>query len=204
MDILIVDDHALVRDGLSQVLNALDAAVNVYQAASVEAALAQVEDGPAFDLVLVDLALPDGDGLDLVAVLADRSPRVPVVVLSGSADAAASEQALAAGAMGFIPKSSPTAILVQALKLILAGGVYAPPASRLIDAARADGNAGLTSRQQAILEQLAAGRANKQIAHDLGISEATVKAHVSAIFRAFGVSNRTQAVRAAQARGLVA
>ena len=126
------------------------------------------------------------------------------MVLSGSADPAASELALAAGAMGFIPKSSPTAILVQTLKLVLAGGVYAPSASRLTDPSRAAGNAALTSRQQAILEQLAAGCANKQIAQALGISEATVKARVSAIFRAFGVSNRTQAVRAAQNRGLVA
>lgn len=207
MDILVVDDHALVRDGLSQVLVALADAVVVRQAATVGEALLLVDKGPRFQLVLVDLTLPDGDGLDVVAAFAGAEPRVPVVVLSGSEEPAASERALAAGAMGFIPKSSPTAILVQALKLVLAGGVYAPPPSSSSEAysvrATSDRDGALTPRQQVILTELASGRANKSIAHDLGISEATVKAHVSAIFRVLGVSNRTQAVRAGQSLGLI-
>ncbi|MEX2480135.1 MAG: response regulator transcription factor [Gammaproteobacteria bacterium] len=207
MDILVVDDHALVRDGLSQVLAALADAVVVHQAATVGEALALVKEGSRFQLILVDLALPDGDGLEVVAAFAGGEPRVPVVVLSGSDEAASSARALAAGAQGFIPKSSPTAILVQALRLVLAGGVYAPPPSSPHPPARThgygDGQGALTPRQQGILAQLASGQANKSIAQDLGISEATVKAHVSAIFRVLGVSNRTQAVRAAQSLGLI-
>lgn len=204
MDILIVDDHALVRDGLALVLESLDERVVVHQADSIAATRAFVAAGGTLDLALIDVTLPDGDGLDLVAALLRRWPEAAIVALSGVEDPLAAQRALAAGARAFVPKSSPTPILLQVLRLVLAGGTYTPPASLTASPlARESGQTSLTSRQLVILEQLAAGHANKQIAHRLGITEATVKGHVSAIFRALGVSNRTQAVRTAQRLGFV-
>jgi DNA-binding NarL/FixJ family response regulator len=202
MQIIVVDDHALVREGLAQVLSALDGTVEVHQAATVQEAIERVDALDTLDLALIDFALPDGDGLELIARFKQTHPTVVIAILSGIQDAALAQQTLAAGAVGFIPKSAPTAVLINALKLVLAGGLYVPP--ELGASARVAGvTEGLTERQLAILVRLALGKSNKTIAHDLGITEATVKAHVSAIFRALGVSNRTQAVRAAQARGLV-
>lgn len=205
MKVLIVDDHALVREGLAQVLGILAADVEVHQAASVRSALACARALRVLDLALIDLALPDGDGLELVRACKGQFPGLMAVVLSGSEEAGIAQQALAAGAVGFIPKSAPTAVLLPALELVLAGGLYMPPdLTPAVAAARSTASGGrLTQRQQAILIGLSVGATNKHIAMELGISEATVKAHVSAIFRVFGVSNRTQAVRAAQDLGLV-
>lgn len=204
MKVLIVDDHALVRDGLGHLLQALDDdTVAVIEAATVSDALACAAATPDLDLALVDLNLPDRHGHELVAALVAQCPLLPTVVLSASEDPGDIEQVLAAGALGFVPKSSPTPILVQALRLVLAGGIYVPPAlMRAAARAEAPSPHALTERQTAILRCLVDGHSNKAIARELGITEATVKAHVSAIFKALGVSNRTQAARAARELGI--
>ncbi len=204
MKVLIVDDHALVRDGLGHLLQALDDdTVAVIEAATASDALACAAATPDLDLALVDLNLPDRHGHELVAALVAQCPLLPTVVLSASEDPGDIEQVLAAGALGFVPKSSPTPILVQALRLVLAGGIYVPPAlMRAAARAEAPSPHALTERQTAILRCLVDGHSNKAIARELGITEATVKAHVSAIFKALGVSNRTQAARAARELGI--
>ncbi|MEQ8663643.1 MAG: response regulator transcription factor [Gammaproteobacteria bacterium] len=206
MKILIVDDHALVRDGLAHLLRSLadgDAA-EVLEAATASDALAWAAATPDLDLALIDLNLPDRPGGELLDELVARFPLLPTVVLSASEDAAHVERVLAAGAMGFVPKSAPTTVLIQALRLVLAGGIYVPPmlarptpAPPPVCAGRA-----LTARQLAILTRIVEGASNKTIGRELGISEATVKAHVSAVFRTLGVSNRTQAARAARDLGI--
>ncbi len=204
MKVLIVDDHALVRDGLGHLLQVLDDdAVEVLEAATASDALACAATTPDLDLALVDLNLPDRHGHELVAALVAQCPLLPTVVLSASEDPRDIEQVLAAGALGFVPKSSPTPVLVQALRLVLAGGIYVPPAlMRAAARAAAPNPHALTERQAAILRRLVDGHSNKVIARELGITEATVKAHVSAIFKALGVSNRTQAARAARELGI--
>jgi len=204
MKVLIVDDHALVRDGLGHLLQALDEdPVEVVEAATASDALACAAATPDLDLALVDLNLPDSRGHELVGALVAQCPLLPTVVLSASEDPNDIEHVLAAGALGFVPKSSPTPVLVQALRLVLAGGVYVPPAlMRAAARAAAPSLRVLTERQAAILTRLVDGHSNKAIGRELGITEATVKAHVSAIFKALGVSNRTQAARAARELGI--
>jgi DNA-binding NarL/FixJ family response regulator len=161
----------------------------------------------ALDLLLLDLCLPGVQGLELFEEIRRDYPMLPVVVLSGLDDAGTVQSVLAGGAVGFIPKSSSHAVMVNALRLILAGGRYLPPeliAPDLDRGAMASAGAtralfsvsdlGLTERQREVLVYLAQGKSNKQICRELGLAEPTVKIHVSAVLKALGVTTRTQAV----------
>jgi DNA-binding NarL/FixJ family response regulator len=163
-------------------------------ATSQEEVLAAVAGEPAFDLVLLDLNLPGATGLSCLHALRRRVPTTPIVIVSAVGDPKVMQDAIMGGASAFIPKSAPSLVLINALKVILAGGTYMP--TGIVAALRnAEGAAHneLTLRQRRVLELLSTGLSNKRIARELQISEITVKAHVSAIFRKLGVSNRMQA-----------
>jgi DNA-binding NarL/FixJ family response regulator len=187
----------------------MDPKACVVETASCEEAIALAERGGAgFGLILLDLALPGMNGLDGISRFRARFSTTPVVVISGSFDAARVKQALDRGAQGFIPKSTPPDVLMSALRLIFSGGIYVP--SSVMDegaaappAARASAVADLTAAQSRVLQLLAVGHSNKAIASTLDISDNTVRAHVSAILRALNVNNRTEAVHVAIERGLV-
>jgi len=203
MNILIVDDHPLIREGLGNVLAELDRGVRIHEADDAAPALAAAESCDDLALILLDLALPGAEGMSLLAEMRAKRPDVPVVVLSANDDRTVVQDAIELGAMAFISKRSPTKVLVNALRLVLAGGVYVPPQALGTSAAQArqaDGAGsaaealGLTPRQLEVLALLIQGKPNKIICRDLDMSEGTAKTHITAILRALNVSNRTQAV----------
>ena len=209
MDVLVVDDHTLFREGLKFLLRELDPSLGIDEAGDCAAALERVS-ARRHDLVLLDLNLPGLRGMDALAALRAAVPEVPTVVLSGEDDPQLVRSAIKAGAMGFIPKSSTREVLIQALRLVFAGGVYLPPAALDTHAAAAPAAAyapgpaplGLTPRQMEVLRCVIQGKPNKSIARELDISEGTVKAHLSAVMQSLGARNRTEAVYAAAKLGL--
>ena len=218
MKILLVDDHPLFREGIALLLRRLDDALAVVGAGTCEDAL-RIVDG--VDLVLMDLGLPGVSGLDGIAVLRDRYPDIPVVALSSSDDKDTVLQALDSGAMGFIPKSSSSDVMIGAIKLVLSKGIYLPPSVFLGEghltrsqscAVKAESpgalrsvtpaELGLTQRQSDVLYLILQGKSAKTISRELGLSTSTVKSHTSAVLRALNVTTRTQAVVAAGRLGL--
>lgn len=216
MKILVVDDHELIREALREVLKDLDPAIEVLEAENCEDALALLDSHPDLALVLLDIQLPRRSGLDALSEFRSRNPAVPVVVLSGSENSGDVMRAIDGGAMGFIPKSQPSRVMIGALRLVLAGGAYLPaeilsqitpqPGGSRSGAAPASARTpeelGLTERQTEVLGLLIQGKPNKIICRELGLAEGTVKIHISAILRALGVANRTQAVIAVSRMGL--
>jgi two-component system nitrate/nitrite response regulator NarL len=215
LKVLVIDDHPLVQEGVAAALESLGHEVNVIAAADSEQGLSAASANPDIDLVLLDLALPGMSGLGVISALHQRSPSLPVVVLSALEDLENIRNAIAAGAMGFVPKSAQTRVLIEVLQQVLEGNVSVPSALRsgattVPGAAPAPGAAGnepdvalLTIRQLEVLSRLCQGKTNKQIATELGLSEKTVKAHVTAIFKVLGVVNRTQAVLVARRIGMI-
>jgi DNA-binding NarL/FixJ family response regulator len=210
--ILVVEDHAVVREGLMLALHALaqpDTACAILGAESADAATRMFDSGEEFDLILLDLMLPGTGGLAFLGVLRRRFPEVPVAVLSAHDDADTVLRAMRQGAAGFVSKSSPTGVLLEALRTILAGENWLPPQYReLVGKKRKRAKTvaqryGLTNAQTAVLELLVEGKANQEIAAQLGSSVGTVKIHVSAIFKAMGVTNRSQALVVAQGKSLL-
>ena len=201
MKILVCDDHALFREGLTLILGQLDPAAELESVGDAETALARVAQGDKPDLVLLDLQLPGMDGFAALAALRRDHPDVPVVVLSASESPARARSALQRGASGFIPKSSRGAVLLSALRLVLAGGIYVP--QLVMDGAAAAAKAAaLTDRQLEVLRLLARGLTNREIAEVLKISETTVKSHVKALYEALDVTNRTEAAMRMRELGL--
>lgn len=212
MDILLVDDHALFREGLGLLLRDLSEDVCVHHAGTVEAAL-EVAAGCALTLVLLDLALPGRSGFEALEELRHWREDLPVVVMSSANDRATVMAAIEAGAMGFVPKTSSSAVMIGALRVVLAGGVYLPPEAFIGDGAQASthdneprtmapAQLGLTPRQTDVLRLILEGQSIKRIARALDASENTIKTHVSAVLRAMNVTTRTQAVVAAHKMGL--
>jgi DNA-binding NarL/FixJ family response regulator len=211
--ILLIDDHALFREGLKFLLRSLDAALEVHEAGNCAQALEHAAAGN-YELVLLDLKMPGVAGLDALAALREALPDSPLVVLSGEDNPGVVRAAIERGAMGFIPKSSTPEVLLHALRLVLASGVYLPP--MVLDAAGPAPSAsaasqatadqttlpGLTPRQMDILRFVIQGKPNKIIARELDISEGTVKSHLSSVLHALGTRNRTEAVYAAAKMGL--
>ncbi|MDH5536884.1 MAG: response regulator transcription factor [Betaproteobacteria bacterium] len=207
MKLLIVDDYALARDGLRQAAEALSPDILVLEAQNAAEAFALLEADPDIHLVLLDLMLPGVNGFSALEQMRRQFAGVPVVVISSADQSRDVVRVLNAGAMGFIPKSSKREIIVRALRLVLSGGVYIPievlgrrPNSDEGTQARRLRNpeeTGLTERQRQTLRLVGQGKPNKVIARELGIAEATVKAHITEIFRALKVTNRAQAAIAA-------
>lgn len=212
LKLLVIEDHALVREGLTQTLHQLDADVTVQEAADCESGCAILADADDFDLVLLDLALPGIDGLTCLGLLRQRYPALPVVIVSAYDDASTVTRALKAGAAGFVPKAYTGERLLEALRKVLDGAIFIPeqtlpsqhgprvtaPPSKGVTAAEI----GLTDRQSDVLALMAKGRSNREIAELLGVSEGTVKIHITAIFKTLGVSSRTQALVVVARRGL--
>jgi DNA-binding NarL/FixJ family response regulator len=218
MKILIVDDHPLIREAVRHVLAQLDRDVQVFDADSCTSAAEQIAAHEDLDLVLLDLSLPGSSGLSALESLRDQFPTVPVVVLSARDDAGVVVGALDAGAMGFIPKTSSNELMISALRLVFSGGVYVPPQaispvphddpaapdprSDALPPGMNPSEIGLTERQTEVLALMLQGKPNKLICRELNLAEGTVKIHVTAILKALGASNRTQAVIAASRMGL--
>ncbi|MEP4485997.1 response regulator transcription factor [Marinobacter alexandrii] len=199
MKILIVDDHALFRDGLSLLLRTLAEDVVVIEAIDSISAFEVLSDHPDLDFVLLDLNIPGKDGFSILETMNKEYPTVPVAVLSASARQEDVDRVMATSAVGYIHKNTPSKLLLGAVQLMLAGGLYTPPtASHAEVTESAKSEAELTDRQLEVLALLVGGASNKQIAGELGISEATIKMHVTAIFKALNVNNRTQAALAGQ------
>lgn len=223
MQILVVDDHRLFVSGLQFLLSDLNENVRLIEANSVEAVSACGE--TSFDLVLLDLKLPGHSGLSALEQVRERLDSPTIVILSSEEDPTMIRLCIEQGAAGFIPKSSSPDVLIHALKLILAGGIYlpkqvlgAPPCPRLEatsgnqpnrdsrprPSAEDRARALMSPRQHAALMLAVKGKSNKVIARELGIAEGTVKLHLSAAFRLLGVSNRTEAVFAVARRDPIA
>jgi len=198
--VLIADDHPLVRDGLRTVISVAFDQCELFEASSIAEATAIIERESDFDLVLLDLNMPDAEEFSGLATLRDRFPSIPVVIVSGASESGLVGAAIANGAAGFIPKSLKRSAIVAAIQQILAGDVYTPEEFRPLGAedAKADDIRRrietLTPQQRVVLGLVVAGKLNKQIAFDLGVSMTTVKAHVSAILAKLNVYSRTQAV----------
>jgi len=213
LKLLIIDDHPLFREGVGTALKALDHDIHVVLAADAEQGFAAAAAHPDLDLALLDLALPGIHGFVAIRELRLRFPFLPIVVVSALENAPNARRALSAGAAGFIPKSSPTQTVIEALREVLSGGTYLPPVLRATGApdqpmretasAPAADVGLLTARQIEVLTHICRGKGNKEIASDFGLSEKTVKTHVTAIFRALGVVNRTQAALTARRVGLL-
>jgi DNA-binding NarL/FixJ family response regulator len=199
LKVLVVDDHTLIREALRNVLVELEPECEVLEAPDGATALHLAGKHPGLDLVLLDLNLPDMDGFAVLADLRQRYPATGVVVLSGVKDQKSVTGAIELGAVGYIPKSTPHEVMVSALRLVCAGGVYLPPEA-LAGAHRASRSVGgpqLTGREGEVLALMLQGKSNKRICRELGVTEATVKNHVTAILKALNVTNRTEAVIAA-------
>jgi two-component system, NarL family, nitrate/nitrite response regulator NarL len=206
MNVLLIDDHPLFRQGLRAMLERMDAKARVVEADSCEAALALGERQRAsLDLILLDLALPGMNGIDALERFRESFSTTPVVIISASYDAHHVKQAIDRGAQGFIPKSTPPDVLMSALRLIFSGGVYVPVSAMQKGAlgGRDAQASDLTAAQSRVLSLMARGHPNKAIANVLDISDNTVRAHVSAILRSLNVTNRTEAVAIALQMGLI-
>jgi DNA-binding NarL/FixJ family response regulator len=208
LKILIVDDHALVREGLRQVLKGLGDDVEVLDAPSCQSAFELVRQHANLDLVLLDYHLPDMNGQEALEVFSDQHPELPIIMLSGFMNPLLMRQVLNKGAAAFLPKSGNSEELLSAIRLILAGEAYLPPKSSQTPSSGMLGAPGtdlaspnFTPRQEEVLQLLLDGYSNKEMGKMLNLSDETVKNHVSALLRGFDVSNRTQAVLAASRFG---
>lgn len=212
LKLLVIEDHALVREGLVQTLRQLDAEVAVMEAADCESGCAVLGTADDFDLLLLDLALPGIDGLTCLGLMRQRFPALPVVIVSAYDDANTVSTALKAGAAGFVPKAYSGDRLLDALRQVLDGTIYVPeqtlPAANGVALAipaagsRSPADLGLTGRQRDVLALMVKGRSNREIADLLGLSEGTVKIHITATFKVLGVSSRTQALVAVARLGI--
>lgn len=198
--ILVADDHPLFREALRGAVSRALPGARLHEADSVDALYALVEREPDADLLLLDLNMPGAHGFSALVHLRAHYPQLPVMVVSAREEPPVMRRALDHGAVGFLPKSADATTLGEAIDTVLAGDRWAPAAALKAPAAGADEHDAaarvreLTPQQFRVLQMLGDGLLNKQIAYELGVSEATIKAHMTAILRKLGASNRTQAV----------
>jgi DNA-binding NarL/FixJ family response regulator len=202
MKILIVDDHQLFREGLVYILKNLEEGITILQAANYDGALNMMDEHADLDMVLLDLKMPGLDGYSLLETACISYPELPIAVLSAARDRKEMQRAIDLSAVGFIPKDTSGKLLMNAVRMMLDGGMYLPPEMAGQGEQTAAGRLDLTPRQFDVLNMIAAGAPNKLIAADLGISESTIKMHITAVFKALGVSSRTQAALAVQEMAL--
>ena len=202
--VIVADDHPLFRTAIKEALEADQGETNFLEANSFESLQALVDKNREVDLVLLDLHMPGVSGFAGLVYLCKRYPSVPVVIISANEDPVVIKRALEHGAAGFIPKSSSIDTITDAIAAVLMGEIWSPdttasnlPGNNVSEVELANRMAQLTPQQFKVLMMMSQGLLNKQIAYELNVSEATIKAHVSAIMSKLGVSNRTQAVLAA-------
>lgn len=212
--LLVIEDHALVREGLVQTLRQLADEVEISAVADYDGAIALLENGDRFDLILLDLGLPGIDGLSCLKAFRKRYPAMPVVILSAFDDAQTVSKAMKTGAASFVPKTYSSERLLVILREVLAGEVFTPdpapagsvaisPSVRGAGHAGADpSDFGLSERLAEVLGLMASGKSNRDIAKLLGLTEGTVKVHMTRIFKALRVTSRTQAMVVVNRRGI--
>ncbi len=210
MKFLIADDHGLFRKGCTLLLEELAPEAEITEAADFEQTQKILKNDDSFDLILLDLKMPGLDEIEGIKRVRQLAPATPLVILSALDDPYYAQRAMDCGAAGFIPKSSNHTVIHSALKMIMAGGNYVPPAlmskssskttrptassSRPVDNLDSAAKTILTPRQLDVMRHLSQGKSNKNIATALGLSEGTVKVHVAAILKTLKADNRTQAV----------
>ena len=203
--LLLIDDHPLVRDGLRARFDAAPNLQVVGEAGNAAEALARAKTSSP-DLALMDISMRGTNGIELTALFREQFPHIAVLILSMHDNAEYVRQAVRAGARGYVLKDAPAHEIVTAIERVARGDAYysAAIAARVVQASTSHAPIdSLTPREREILSRIARRLANKQIATELGLSEKTVKAHVTAIFKVLGVANRTQAALAARSVGVV-
>lgn len=212
MKILIVDDHPIYRKGLVALLHQMEPHAALLQANDGAHALALIAENGDLDVVILDLVIPGMDGLQAIAEFGKIRPELPVIMLSSSENPADVRAALANGALGYVPKSAAEHTLLTAIRVVLDGDIYVPPFVLLqtesshqaaLKIESGSNRPVLTDRQIEVLRRISAGQLNKIIAAELGLSEKTVKSHITAIFRALNVVNRSQAAAVAREAGFI-
>jgi DNA-binding NarL/FixJ family response regulator len=201
MKLLLVDDHSILREGVAEILRQSEARTEVLQAQTIAQGLTLAAQHDDLTAILLDISFPGASGLSGIGEFAAITS-APVIILSSSEDASVVRQALHLGARGYVAKSATSQTLMAALHKVLAGQVHIPPFAQVGEIGSA--RSGLTQRQLEVLQAICGGLSNKDIGLKLELSEKTVKVHVTAIFRALNVVNRTQAVNAARAAKLIA
>src|SRR6476620_10106942 len=215
MKILVVDDHVLIRQAMHVILRKLRRDAIVLEASSSEKAMRVIAEHPDVSLILLDLSLPDRDGFSVLEELREQFPAIAVVVVSAVHDPGNVRKALELGALGYIPKSAQGDVILGALRLVLSGGLYIPPEILIRSGASpmaienyqyggmsdSSDYMGLTDRQLEVLGLMMQGKSNKTICRILELAEPTVKNHVTAILKTLNVTNRTEAVVAANNLG---
>ena len=205
LKLLIVDDHGLVREGLKAILGQSDLQAECLEAWDEISIWHCLKKHPDVKLVLLDIQLPGLSGMDLLRRIAIEHPAIPIIMLSADHDSNTVSQALQWGASGFMPKNSLNQVLISAIRLVLAGGVYIPPEALLKSvpkplpaptnkATLQLASLGLTNRQLDVLRLLVKGLSNKRISRQIDLAEATVKIHIRGILRTLSVTNRTEAL----------
>ena len=201
LEIIVADDHPLFREALRHALGRAVPDATVVEADTVAALLDEAEQHPEADLLLLDLNMPGANGFSALVQMRAHHPSLPVVIISANEDPGVIRRSIGHGAAGFVPKSSTVEEMVEALQAVLDGDVWIPASvdaeSTTLEGPEADVAsrlASLTPQQFRVLTMLSAGLLNKQIAYELGVSEATIKAHMTAIMQKLGATNRTQAV----------
>ena len=215
MRVLVADDHQLVIDALEKYLIGIDPDVEVIPALKFEETIDNVRESPDFDLIILDLYLPDMTGLEGLTLLHSQCPEIPIVMISGVANRREIMDALERGAAGFIPKDLSSAMIVKALEIVLSGERYIPSilvgGPSLIEkepgySGKVTRDAGspfgkLTRREREVLALLLNGYSNKEIARNIGVKEITAAFHLRGVFKKLGVSNRTKAAAKALREG---
>ncbi|CAN7431487.1 response regulator transcription factor [Bradyrhizobium sp. LjRoot220] len=204
MKVLIVDDHALIREALHAVLKQLKGEAVIFEASNGRQAVHIVEDHPDISLILLDINLPDRDGFSVLRELRDRYATIAIIMLSSSNDQDTVKRAFKLGALGFITKSTEREVMLNAIELVFSGGIYIP--SEILEEATSPQltnqlatndspkDLGLTDRQIEVLALLMKGKSNKIIAKTLNMAVPTVKNHITVVLKALGVTSRTEAV----------
>ncbi len=219
MKILIADDHELFLKGLELILEGFTPDTQLVKANNYKEVLSIVSSQTNFDLILTDLAMPGANWLDALQQVHNQLPSTPIIILSAVFDKEIVQKTIELGAAGYIPKTASNAVIISALNLVLSGGVYIPAEllkntpeefdmlrqlEQIVDNKDIDENAKILSpRQIDVLNLISIGKSNKQIAYELGLTEGTVKLHVTAILKLLNVYNRTGAVAAATQLGLL-
>ena len=208
MKILIADDHALFRDGLALSLERLMPEAVITQASGYSQVFKILNSEPLPDVLILDVEMQDLPWLESLKQIRQDAPELKIIVISASEDGRTIRTILNTGVKGYIPKRSEIKVFNNALRRVLDGGTYVPP--NLLEnsslnniSGRSIGLKTLTNRQTQVLDLIAQGKSNKQIAYDMGVSESTVKLHINALLRSLHVNNRTQAVITAQKIGLI-
>ena len=199
--VLVLDDHPMMLGAIEVALCVVAPEAVVHTASNLRAAI-DLTALHAFDFAIVDLGLPDSSGVPVLSRLRQAAPDVPVVIFSASSDRETIMNSLDAGAMGFIPKTSSSDVLLNALRLVFSGSIYVPHEALVGRDTPTRVGPDLTARQTEVMQMLLLGLSNKRICRQLGISENTVKVHMTAVLRALGAENRTQAVLNAAQLGI--